>query len=119
MGRCLIPSSFRGFHRKESLWPYIQEFADNSVDYITAVLTKMADCGEACELYAVHGHYADASEVAALVAHTLGVTMVMTGHSLGKNKLVHLLKSGKCCILLNSCCPSSVGRLRFWNHPYS
>ena len=39
----------------------------------------------------MHGHYADAGEVAALMSSTLGVDMVMTGHSLGRNKLEHLL----------------------------
>ena len=39
----------------------------------------------------MHGHYADAGEVAALMASTLGIDMVMTGHSLGRNKLEHLL----------------------------
>jgi hypothetical protein len=43
-------------------------------------------------LYAVHGHYADAGEASALMAHTLGVPMVLTGHSLGRNKLDHLLR---------------------------
>ena len=47
----------------------------------------------------VHGHYADAGEVAALVASTMASTedvdMVMTGHSLGRNKLEHLLASGE------------------------
>ena len=33
-------------------------------------------------------------QVAALMASTLGVDMVMTGHSLGRNKLEHLLASG-------------------------
>ena len=41
------------------------------------------------------GHYADAGEVAALMALTMAATedvdMVMTGHSLGRNKLEHLL----------------------------
>lgn len=39
------------------------------------------------------GHYADAGEAAALMAATLGTHMVLTGHSLGRNKLDHLLKS--------------------------
>lgn len=34
------------------------------------------------------------AQVAALMASTLGVDMVMTGHSLGRNKLEHLLASG-------------------------
>ena len=44
------------------------------------------------------GHYADAGEVAALMALTMAATedcdMVMTGHSLGRNKLEHLLATG-------------------------
>ena len=40
------------------------------------------------------GHYADAGEVAVLMSCTLDVQMVMTGHSLGRNKLEHLLASG-------------------------
>jgi len=35
-----------------------------------------------------------AGEIAALMAHTLGVECVLTGHSLGRNKREHLLKSG-------------------------
>jgi sucrose-phosphate synthase len=40
------------------------------------------------------GHYADAGEVAVLMSSSLDVHMVMTGHSLGRNKLEHLLASG-------------------------
>jgi hypothetical protein len=42
------------------------------------------------------GHYADAGEAAALMSLTLGADMVLTGHSLGRNKLEHLLKSREC-----------------------
>lgn len=58
-------------------------------------LAKLTACGEPCELYNIHGHYADAGEAAALMSYTLGVDMVLTGHSLGRNKLDHLLKSGR------------------------
>ena len=59
------------------------------------MLAAMAEVGRRCELHAVHGHYADAGEVAVLMSSSLGVDMVMTGHSLGRNKLEHLLKSGE------------------------
>jgi hypothetical protein len=62
------------------------------------MLVALSENGTPCELYAVHGHYADAGEVAALMSSTLGVDMVMTGHSLGRNKLEHLL--GECALLL-------------------
>jgi sucrose-phosphate synthase len=62
---------------------------------VCKTLTKLSAAGESCELYDIHGHYADAGEAAALISYTLGVDMVLTGHSLGRNKLDHLLKSGK------------------------
>jgi hypothetical protein len=81
--------------RKEALWPYIREFADNALTHVCKTLSKLTACGETCELYDIHGHYADAGEAAALMSYTLGVDMVLTGHSLGRNKLDHLLKSGE------------------------
>jgi len=83
--------------RKEALWPYIREFADNALTHVCKIQSKLAACGEPCELYDIHGHYADAGEAAALMSYTLGVDMVLTGHSLGRNKLDHLLKSGEGC----------------------
>lgn len=80
--------------RKELLWPYVREFADRGIAHAQAMLARMADAGRRCELYAVHGHYADAGEVAVLMAGTLDAHMIMTGHSLGRNKLEHLLKGG-------------------------
>ncbi|KAK9919093.1 hypothetical protein WJX75_009336 [Coccomyxa subellipsoidea] len=77
--------------RKEKLWPHIREFADRGVANTKHTLVALGEAGTPCELYAVHGHYADAGEVAALMSSTLGVDMVMTGHSLGRNKLEHLL----------------------------
>lgn len=78
--------------RKELLWPHVREFADRAVVYIKG---KVADMAQECRAPSViHGHYADAGEAAALISHTLGVDMVLTGHSLGRNKLEHLLKSG-------------------------
>jgi hypothetical protein len=38
------------------------------------------------------------------MSYTLGVDMVLTGHSLGRNKLDHLLKSGEAC----TCRPSRI-----------
>ncbi|KAJ0025109.1 hypothetical protein Pint_07216 [Pistacia integerrima] len=45
--------------------------------------------------YVIHGHYADAGEVAAHVSGALNVPMVLTGHSLGRNKFEQLLKQGR------------------------
>lgn len=81
--------------RKEELWPHIREFADRGLTHSKSMLNSLAESGEPCELYYIHGHYADAGEVAALMSQTLGVDMVLTGHSLGRNKLEHLLSSGQ------------------------
>lgn len=79
--------------QKEQLWPHVREFADRGIAHVRRMLRTLADNGRRCELYCVHGHYADAGEVAVLMASTLDVQMAMTGHSLGRNKLEHLLSS--------------------------
>ena len=86
---------------KEQLWPHVREFSDRAVPTIGATLESLnkddAD-GEShthVRLACVHGHYADAGEVASNIACTLGVPMVLTGHSLGRNKREHLLRAGR------------------------
>ena len=81
--------------RKEQLWPHLREFADRGIVHAKSTLVKLAEDRTPCELYTVHGHYADAGEVAFLMTSTLGVDMALTGHSLGRNKLEHLLSSGE------------------------
>lgn len=76
------------------MWPYVYEFADNAVEAVKQRLSLLSEAGEACELYAIHGHHANGGEVAALMAHTIGADMVMTGHKLGRKKLDHLLTTG-------------------------
>jgi sucrose-phosphate synthase len=78
---------------KESLWPHVREFADRGVAHATRMLSTLSESGRRCELYCVHGHYADAGEAAVLMCSTLDAQMAMTGHSLGRNKLDHLLNS--------------------------
>lgn len=73
----------------------MREFADAAIEHISDTMAALGAAGEPCELYDIHGHYADAGEVAALVSFTLGADMVLTGHSLGRNKLEYLLKGGE------------------------
>ncbi|RLM57935.1 putative sucrose-phosphate synthase 5 [Panicum miliaceum] len=86
---------------KESLWPHIPEFVDRALAHVTNVARalgdQLSDGGAAAPVwpYVIHGHYADAAEVAAHLASALNVPMVMTGHSLGRNKLEQLLKLGR------------------------
>ncbi len=71
--------------RKELLWPHLDEFVDN-------VLRFNREEGATPDL--VHGHYADAGYVAKELASLLGVPLVFTGHSLGRNKLRALTHAG-------------------------
>ncbi|CAL4988817.1 unnamed protein product [Urochloa decumbens] len=92
---------------KESLWPHIPEFVDRALAHVTQVARALADhlssaSGDSPTAtaapvwpYVVHGHYADAGEAAAHLASALDVPMVMTGHSLGRNKLDQLLRLGR------------------------
>lgn len=56
---------------------------------------EQVNAGKAVWPYVIHGHYADAGEVAARLSGTLNVPMVLTGHSLGRNKFEQLLKQGR------------------------
>ncbi|GFQ05797.1 probable sucrose-phosphate synthase 4 [Phtheirospermum japonicum] len=83
---------------KESLWPYIPEFVDGALSHIASMaraLGEQVNAGKPTWPYVIHGHYADASEVAARLSAILNVPMVSTGHSLGRNKLEQLLKQGR------------------------
>lgn len=83
---------------KESLWPYIPEFVDGALSHIVNMARAMGEqvnAGKAVWPYVIHGHYADAGEVAARLSGTLNVPMVLTGHSLGRNKFEQLLKQGR------------------------
>ncbi|XP_055833060.1 sucrose-phosphate synthase 4 isoform X2 [Solanum dulcamara] len=83
---------------KESLWPYIPEFVDGALSHIVNMaraIGEQVNGGKAVWPYVIHGHYGDAGEVAACLSGTLNVPMVLTGHSLGRNKLEQLLKQGR------------------------
>ncbi|KAL7118378.1 hypothetical protein ACP275_03G132800 [Erythranthe tilingii] len=82
---------------KESLWPYIPEFVDGALSHIVNMARALGDNngGKPVWPYVIHGHYADAGEVAARLSSVLNVPTVITGHSLGRNKLEQLLKQGR------------------------
>ncbi|KAL3507308.1 hypothetical protein ACH5RR_032690 [Cinchona calisaya] len=86
------------YMRKELLWPHIQEFVDGALAHIlnmSKVLGEQIGGGHPVWPYVIHGHYADAGDSAALLSGALNVPMVLTGHSLGRNKLEQLLKQGR------------------------
>ncbi|KAI4388871.1 hypothetical protein MLD38_001161 [Melastoma candidum] len=83
---------------KESLWPHIPEFVDGALNHIvnlSRAIGEQIDGGKPTWPYVIHGHYADAAEVAAHLSGMLNVPMVLTGHSLGRNKFEQLLKQGR------------------------
>jgi len=71
--------------RKEMLWDSLENFSDNALAYIK-------NSGHVPDV--IHSHYADAGHVGSRLAHQLGVPLVYTGHSLGRNKRQQLLASG-------------------------
>ncbi|MCP4591248.1 MAG: HAD-IIB family hydrolase [bacterium] len=70
---------------KESLWPHLDGFVDNILEYLRSQ-------GRAPDL--IHGHYADAGHMGARLAGVLNIPMVFTGHSLGRVKRQRLLDQG-------------------------
>ncbi|KAG4964434.1 hypothetical protein JHK85_039409 [Glycine max] len=84
--------------QKELLWPHIQEFVDGALAHIlnmSKVLGEQVSGGKPVWPHVIHGHYADAGDSAALLSGALNLPMVLTGHSLGRNKLEQLLKQGR------------------------
>ncbi|CAL9028081.1 unnamed protein product [Prunus brigantina] len=83
---------------KEELWPHIPEFVDGALNHIiqiSKVLGEQIGGGKPVWPVAIHGHYADAGDSAALLSGALNVPMLFTGHSLGRDKLEQLLKQGR------------------------
>jgi len=71
--------------RKEVLWPHLQGFIDSALHHVRNV-------GRVPDI--VHSHYADAGLAGSRIAGLLGVPLIHTGHSLGREKLSRLLAKG-------------------------
>ncbi len=80
-----LPCGPRRYLRKELLWPHLDELADALVAQLSAQ-ERRPDW--------IHAHYADAGYVGALVSQRLGIPLVFTGHSLGREKQRRLLEGG-------------------------
>ena len=80
-----IPFGPKRYLYKESLWPYLDSFADAILQYLRKK-ERLPDI--------IHGHYADGGYVAAKLGRLLGVPIVFTGHSLGRVKRKRLLEKG-------------------------
>ncbi len=80
-----MPFGPKRYLRKELFWPYLDDLADQIVSYLQQQ-EHLPDW--------IHSHYADAGYVGALVSRRLGIPLVFTGHSLGREKLRRLLGVG-------------------------
>ena len=76
-----IPFGPRRYLKKESLWPYIEMFIDQTLQHVKR--NGIPDI--------IHGHYADAGLAGAQLARLLHLPYVFTGHSLGRVKRQRLL----------------------------
>lgn len=70
---------------KECLWDYLDIFSDNLLDWLNTQ-ENMPDI--------LHSHYADAGYVGVRLSNLLGIPLVHTGHSLGRDKQQRLLATG-------------------------
>lgn len=71
--------------RKEDLWDYLDNFADNALNYLKEQ-DRFPDV--------IHTHYADAGYVGIRLSNRLEIPLIHTGHSLGRSKRKRLLASG-------------------------
>jgi len=71
--------------KKERLWPYLDTLVENILRHIKRV-------GRVPDI--IHAHYADAGYVGSQLSHYIGVPLIFTGHSLGKDKIRTLLEKG-------------------------
>ncbi|MEN8908177.1 MAG: glycosyltransferase [Clostridiales bacterium] len=74
------------FLAKEELWPHINEYVDNIVDFYNREGTKIDF---------ITSHYGDGGIAAALLSDKLNVPYSFTGHSLGAQKLEKMLDSNE------------------------
>lgn len=74
-----------GYIPKEQLWDHLDSFTDNLIERLNRQ-DQLPDV--------VHSHYADAGYVGVRVANLLGLPLVHTGHSLGRDKRKRLLARG-------------------------
>ncbi len=80
-----IPFGPKRYLSKTKLWPYIEVFVDQCLNYFRK-------SGRVPDV--IHGHYADAGYGGGQLSRLLGVPFIFTGHSLGRVKRQRLLDSG-------------------------
>ena len=80
-----IPCGPNEYIPKEQLWDHLDSFTDNLMHWFQS---------QERSPNIVHSHYADAGYVGVRLSNLLGVPLVHTGHSLGRDKRKRLLARG-------------------------
>ena len=80
-----IPCGPDQYIAKEQLWDHLDSFTDNLMDWLSSQERSPS---------IIHSHYADAGYVAVRLSNLLGIPLVHTGHSLGRDKRKRLLARG-------------------------
>ncbi|MGB5338519.1 MAG: HAD-IIB family hydrolase [Gammaproteobacteria bacterium] len=70
---------------KEQLWDHLDSYMDNLLNWLNSQ-NRTPDL--------IHSHYADAGYVGTRLSNLLGVPLIHTGHSLGRDKRKRLLARG-------------------------
>ncbi|MBF0274790.1 MAG: HAD-IIB family hydrolase [Nitrospinae bacterium] len=80
-----MPCGPKRYLKKEALWPYLDEFADNILKFFQSG-KRVPDI--------LHSHYADAGYVGVRLSSLLSLPFAFTGHSLGRVKKMRLEEKG-------------------------
>ena len=80
-----IPCGPDEYIPKEQLWDYLDSFTDNLMRWLQKHQHMPG---------LIHSHYADAGYVGVRLSNLLGIPLVHTGHSLGRDKRKRLLARG-------------------------
>jgi sucrose-phosphate synthase len=80
-----IPCGPDEYIPKEQLWDHLDSFADNLMQWLQRQDHMPT---------VIHSHYADGGYAGVLLSNLLGVPLVHTGHSLGRDKRKRLLARG-------------------------
>ena len=81
-----LPFGPPGYLAKEQLWPHLDALVDQLASQLARARRRP---------HWIHAHYADAGYVGAQLRRRLGIPLVFTAHSLGREKRRRLLAAGQ------------------------
>jgi sucrose-phosphate synthase len=81
-----LPFGPRRYVRKELLWPHLDQLVDQCLQWMRQ-LPSLPDV--------IHAHYADAAYVGEQLSLLLDIPLIVTAHSLGRQKRSRLMESGR------------------------